>query len=44
MVDEGMISIHVSEIERTVVFEVSDNGLGMPQNVLENLLSTEPVK
>lgn len=41
MVDEGFIKITVSIVENKLLYEVSDNGLGMPPDILDNLLSGE---
>ncbi|GLC31109.1 cache domain-containing sensor histidine kinase [Clostridium omnivorum] len=39
MVDEGLIKINVRTTEDKLIYEISDNGLGMKQEVLENILS-----
>lgn len=39
MVDEGLIKINVRTTENKLIYEISDNGLGMKQEVLENILS-----
>jgi len=41
MVDEGLIKISVKIEEDKLVYTISDNGLGMKQEVLENILSYE---
>lgn len=39
MVDEGLIKINVRTTEDKLIYEISDNGLGMKLEVLENILS-----
>lgn len=39
MVDEGLIKINVRTTEDKLIYEISDNGLGMKHEVLENILS-----
>lgn len=41
MVDEGLIKISVKINDDKLIYEISDNGLGMKQEVLENILSYE---
>ncbi|WP_139903460.1 sensor histidine kinase [Clostridium thermarum] len=41
MVDKGLIKISAEIVHNKLLFTVSDNGLGMPPEVLESLLSKE---
>ncbi|WP_242866006.1 cache domain-containing sensor histidine kinase [Desnuesiella massiliensis] len=41
MVDEGVISISVEVEEEKLLFKITDNGLGMTKEVVNNLLSKE---
>lgn len=42
MVEEGMISISTAIIDGRLLLQVSDNGLGMSPEVLENILANDP--
>ncbi len=44
MVDEGFIKVSVKESEDKLLFQVEDNGLGMTQETLSNILNIEPGK
>lgn len=41
MVDKGQISISASKVNNKLLFKVSDNGLGMSQDIVDKLLSKE---
>lgn len=41
MVDKGVISISVEVEEEKLLFKITDNGLGMPKEVVDSLLSKE---
>lgn len=44
MVDEGLIKISAKKIQDNLVFEVSDNGLGMTEDTIQKLLSSSEKK
>lgn len=41
MVDKGRIAVRVSDVDEKILIQVSDNGLGIPPDILENMLNTE---
>jgi len=41
MVDKGLIEINVKDMGEKILMQVIDNGLGMPEEVLESILSYE---
>lgn len=44
MVDEGIIKIKAAKVEDNLVFEISDNGLGMDEDTIAKLLSSAEKK
>ena len=41
MVDEGLIDIRIFQKDGKIVFEVEDNGVGMPQEQCEEILQKD---
>lgn len=42
MMDEGVIKVSVQALDGKLLFKVSDNGLGMKKEILDNILSNQP--